>query len=82
MYTQVRFLPKVLFFHASDEPSDDPSADGPDQGHVSAVERAEAAAMVRTLHPDVFEPSQLLADHETLAFMSTETLTGVSFRWL
>ncbi|GAQ86488.1 hypothetical protein KFL_002920050 [Klebsormidium nitens] len=76
---KVRFLPKVVLFHASGEASDALSADG-HEGYVSAVERAEAAAMVRTLHPDVFEPSQLLADHETLAFMSTETLTGVLSR--
>jgi hypothetical protein len=74
---QVRLLPVVTLLHADPSLSEPAPSDGPKR-HVSRVELDEGAAMVRTLHPNVFEPNQLLMDHEVIAAMSTGSLTGVS----
>ena len=68
---RVRFLPEATFWYRQ-------HAGGSMRKAMFASHLEETKAMVRTNHAELYEPAQLLRDHEVIAAMSAETLLRVN----
>ena len=66
----VKFVPEATFYYRH-------HANGSMRKEMFAKSLDVTKAMVRTNHPSLFEPAQLLLDHATVADMNAETLAKV-----
>ena len=66
----VKFVPEATFYYRH-------HAKGSMRKEMFAKSLDVTKAMVRTNHPSLFEPAQLLIDHATIAEMNTDTLEKV-----